>query len=247
MIGKLNIADELFTLQTLFGNELANHHFCNQIASIMKNSKIKTIIFDFGGVILDIDPQLTYNEFAKFGPKSFQDDQIHAIIRKFERGILTPEIFRMEMCNALGIKITNRQFDDAWNALLYDIPSERLEIIEKVKSNYSTLLLSNSNEIHYDLYVRDLQLRFGYREFDSLFHKAYFSFDTHLAKPDPDAFEFIINQHDLKPEETLFIDDSAENIAVAKSLGLKTYLLQKPERIRDIFRNGKLKTDLEFS
>lgn len=213
----------------------------------MKNSKIETIIFDFGGVILDIDPQLTYSEFAKFGPKSFQEEEIQTIVRKFERGILTPEKFRNEMCNALGIKITDRQFDDAWNALLFDIPSERIEIIEKVKSNYNTLLLSNSNEIHYDLYVRDLQLRFGYREFDSLFHKAYFSFDTHLAKPDPDAFEFIINQHDLKPEKTLFIDDSPENISVANSLGIKTYLLQKPERIRDIFRNGKLRTGLEFN
>jgi putative hydrolase of the HAD superfamily len=213
----------------------------------MKNSKIETIIFDFGGVILDIDPQLTYNEFAKFGPKSIQDDKIKVITGKFERGILTPEKFRSQMCEALGIKITERQFDDAWNALLFDIPSERIEIIEKVKSHYNTLLLSNSNEIHYDLYVRDLQLRFGYREFDSLFHKAYFSFDTHLAKPDPDAFEFIINQHDLKLEKTLFIDDGAENIDIAKSLGLKTYLLQKPERIRDIFRNGKLKSDLEFS
>ncbi|HEY9113592.1 MAG TPA: HAD family phosphatase [Bacteroidales bacterium] len=213
----------------------------------MKNSKIDTIIFDFGGVILDIDPQLTYNEFAKFGSKSFQEEDIKMITGKFERGILTPENFRSQMCEALGIKISDRQFDDAWNALLFDIPSERIEIIEKVKNNYNTLLLSNSNEIHYDLYVRDLQLRFGYREFDSLFNKAYFSFDTHLAKPDPDAFEFIINQHDLKPERTLFIDDSAENIAVAKQLGLKTYLLQKPERIRDIFRNGKLKTDLVFA
>lgn len=213
----------------------------------MKNPKIETIIFDFGGVILDIDPQLTYNEFAKFGPKKFTDDKIQAIVKKFDRGILTPEKFRSEMCNVLGITITERQFDDAWNALLLDIPKERIELIEKVKDNYNTLLLSNSNEIHYDLYVRDLQLRFGYREFDSLFHKAYFSFDTHLIKPDPDVFEFIINQHDLNPATTLFIDDSAENIAIAKSLGVKTYLLKKPERIRDLFRNGKLKNDLEFS
>ena len=124
----------------------------------MKNPKIDTIIFDFGGVILDIDPQITYDEFAKFGPKKFTDEQIQAIVRKFERGILTPEKFRSDMCKALGINITDRQFDDAWNALLFDIPRERIEIIEKVKRQLLyTLLMSNSNEIHYDLYVRDLQ------------------------------------------------------------------------------------------
>lgn len=212
----------------------------------MKHSKIDTIIFDFGGVILDIEPQLTYNEFAKFGPKTLQDKEIKLIINKFERGILTPEKFRSQVCDTLGIKINQRQFDDAWNALLLDIPAERIEVIEKVKSHYTILLMSNSNEIHYDLYVRDLQLRFGYREFDALFDKAYFSFDTHLAKPDPDTYEFIINQHSLQPENTLFIDDSPENIAVAKKLGLKTYLLKKPERIRDLFRNGKLKTDIQL-
>lgn len=210
----------------------------------MKKNKIETIIFDFGGVILDIDPQLTYNEFAKYGPKSFEDKDIKDIVRKFEKGILTPEVFRKMMCEALSIKISDSQFDEAWNALLFDIPRERIEVIEQVKNHYTTLLLSNSNEIHYDLYVRDLQLRFGYREFDELFHKAYFSFDMHLAKPDPDVFEFIINQHELKPERTLFIDDLPENLTVAKSLGLKTYLLQKPERVRDLFKKGKLNPEL---
>jgi putative hydrolase of the HAD superfamily len=109
------------------------------------------------------------------------------------------------------------------------------------------LLLSNSNEIHYDLYVRDLQLRFGYREFDELFDKAYFSFDMHLSKPDPEVYEFIINQHDLKPSQTLFIDDNEENIAAASKLGLKTYLLAKPERVRDIFEDGVLKPGLEIN
>ena len=179
----------------------------------MKTPKIDTIIFDFGGVILDIDPQITYDEFGIFNPKPAKDEKIQAIVKKFERGILTPEKFRKEMCGTMEIKISESQFDDAWNAMIFDIPRERIEVIEKVKNNYNTLLMSNSNEIHYDLYVRDLQLRFGYREFDALFHKAYFSFDTHLAKPSPDAYEFIINQHGLVAEKTLFIDDSPENIA----------------------------------
>ena len=212
--------------------------------------KIENIIFDFGGVILDIDPQLTISEFAKLGFNDLEkvtNDEFTQLIRKFERGILTPEVFRKKMKNFLGIKISDQQFDDAWNALLFDIPSERIEIIEQVKENYQILLLSNSNEIHYDLYVRDLQLRFGYREFADLFHEAYFSFDLHLSKPDVEVYEFIINQNDLKPKKTLFIDDREDNIEAARKAGLQTYLLQKPERVRDIFTDGLLNKDLNIS
>jgi len=205
---------------------------------------IKNIIFDFGGVILDIDPQLTVDEFIKLGfkdvdklnTKIFKDE----LLGKFERGILTPEVFRDKLRLFLNIDVTDQQIDDAWNALLYDIPGIRIDIIEKVKNNYQIFLLSNSNEIHYDLFVRDLQLRFGYAEFDKLFDKAYFSFDLHLLKPNPEIFEFIVNQHGLDLDTTLFIDDNIRNIEAAQKLGLKTYHLAKPERIRDIFADGKL-------
>jgi putative hydrolase of the HAD superfamily len=217
----------------------------------MKAKNIKTIIFDFGGVILDIDPQITIKEFQKMGfkdvAKTNSKEFIEDIIRKFERGIYTPEVFRKKLKAFLELEVSDQKLDDAWNALIYDIPAERIEILEQVKKNYQMLLLSNSNEIHYDLYVRDLQLRFGYREFDELFDKSYFSFDMHLSKPDPEVYEFIINQHDLKPSQTLFIDDNEENIAAASKLGLKTYLLAKPERVRDIFENGVLKPGLEIN
>ncbi len=210
----------------------------------------KTIIFDFGGVVIDIDPQLTIDEFEKLGmPDSdtfLKPGFINNVIRKFERGILTPEAFRDKVRAEAGINFTDQQIDDAWNALLFDIPAERIEVIEEVKINYKILLLSNSNEIHYDLYVRDLQLRFGYREFDELFDKAYFSFDLHLSKPDVEIYEFVMYQHKLNPAETLFIDDSIGNIKTAKSLGWKTFHLESPNRIRDIFTNGKLNKGLDI-
>jgi len=211
---------------------------------------IKNIIFDFGGVILDIDPELTFNEFVNLGFKNpealLKPEFMEDIAAKFERGILTPEVFRNKLREFLAIDATDQQIDDAWNALLFDIPGERIEVIKQVKKHYTTLLLSNSNEIHYELFVRDLQLRFGYREFDDLFHKAYFSFDLHLSKPNPEIFEFVINQHELNPAETLFIDDREDNIEAAQQLGFRTYLLQKPERVRDLFDNGVLKEGLNI-
>ncbi len=205
---------------------------------------LKTIIFDFGGVILDIDPQLTINHFEKLGmadsSRFLEQEFIDNVIRKFEKGILTPEAFRDKVREYAGMDFTDQEIDDAWNALLFDIPAERIKVVEEVKKNYKILLLSNSNEIHYDLYIRDLQLRFGYREFDELFDKAYFSFDLHLLKPEKDIYEFVMYQHKLVPQETLLIDDRLDNIEAAASLGWKTYQLKAPQRIRDIFNNGVL-------
>ncbi|MDA3944211.1 MAG: HAD family phosphatase [Bacteroidetes bacterium] len=211
---------------------------------------IRNIIFDFGGVVLDIDPIQTLNELKKLG---FEDDELledpafkEGIMNKLERGILTPETFRKKVRDFLGIDACDQEIDDAWNALLLDIPKERIAVIEQAKQHYNVFLLSNSNEIHYDVYVRDLQLRFGYREFDQLFDKAYFSFDLHLSKPNPEIFEFVLDQHKLVPEQTLFIDDTIEHIESARSLGLQTFHLQKPTRVRDLFTEGKLKEDLKL-
>lgn len=217
---------------------------------MQSNKAIRQIIFDFGGVILDIDPQQTINALQSMGvedvdifnTRSFQED----VIAKFERGIITPEQFRERVRQHIGKDICDQDIDDAWNALLLDIPKERIKVLEQAKNNYDIYLLSNSNEIHYDIYVRDLQLRFGYREFDQLFHKAYFSFDLHLSKPNIEIFEFVLNQHNLIPEETLFIDDTLMHIEAAQKTGLKTYHLVKPERIRDLFKEGILREDLNF-
>ena len=209
------------------------------------NSKIKNIIFDLGGVILDIDENVVYKELEKMGINTTElahSKEFIEIMSKFDTGIYTAPTFRKKMKSLLGLeKMTDQKFDSIWNAMLLDIPRERIEAIEKVKKHYKIFLMSNSNVIHYDLYVRDLQLRFGYNEFDELFDKSYFSFAEHLEKPDPRFFELILDHEGLLPEETLFIDDTEKNIKVAKSLGINTYHIRRDELVRNLFENGVLK------
>ena len=209
------------------------------------SAKIKNIIFDLGGVILDIDENIVYQELEKLGiniselshSKEFMD-----ILSKFDVGVYTAPTFRKKAKTFLGLeKMTDQKFDSLWNAMLLDIPRERIAAIEQVKKHYKIFLMSNTNEIHYDLYIRDLQLRFGYSEFDELFHKSYFSFDIHLEKPDPRFFELILDHEHLLPEETLFIDDTAANIKAAKALGIHTYHISREELVRNLFVNGVLK------
>ena len=209
------------------------------------SAKIKNIIFDLGGVILDIDENIVYKELEKLGISTSElarSKEFMEIMSKFDTGIYTAPTFRKKMKALIGQeKMTDRRFDAIWNAMLLDIPRERIEAIEKVKKHYKIFLMSNTNVIHYDLYVRDLQLRFGYNEFDELFNKSYFSFAEHLEKPDPRFFELILDHEGLLPEETLFIDDSKKNIEAAQALGIRTYHISREELVRNLFNNGVLK------
>ena len=209
------------------------------------SAKIKNIIFDLGGVVLDIDENIVYKELEKLGINTSElahSKEFIDIMSKFDTGIYTAPTFRRKMKVLVGQeKMTDQKFDTLWNAMLLDIPRERIEAIEKVKKHYKIFLMSNTNVIHYDLYVRDLQLRFGYNEFDELFNKSYFSFAEHLEKPDPRFFELILDHEGLLPEETLFIDDTEANIKVAKQLGIHTYHISREELVRNLFVNGVLK------
>ena len=213
------------------------------------NAKIKNIIFDLGGVILDIDETIVYKELEKLGINTSElarSKEFIEIMSKFDTGIYTAPTFRKKMKALIGQgKMSDKRFDAIWDAMLLDIPRERIEAIEKIKKHYKIFLMSNTNVIHYDLYVRDLQLRFGYNEFDELFNKSYFSFAEHLEKPDPRFFELILDHEGLLPEETLFIDDSKKNIEAAQALGIRTYHIRRDELVRNLFENGVLK-DIDY-
>lgn len=210
---------------------------------------IKNIIFDLGGVIIDIDQNQITNHLKDNGFTNFEllnSPDVQSTLKQFECGIISAETFRKKLCSQLNLKVSASKFDEIWNSMILDIPQRRIDLVKRLKSHYHVYLMSNSNEIHYDLFIRDLQLRFGYHQFDNLFDKSFFSFDVHLSKPNPDFFTLILDRYKMKPEETLFIDDTPENILVAQKLGIRTYHNITGARVVNLFENGKLKENLDF-
>jgi len=213
------------------------------------NSNIKNIIFDLGGVIIDIDPQAIVNQMNKMGFSNLEKlykPEFMEIVDRFEKGIVKASTFRKEVKDYLEINVNDVVFDEIWNSMLFDIPERRINLVKQLKQNYHVFLLSNSNEIHYDMYVRDMQLRYGYREFDSLFDKAFFSFALHLTKPDENIFRYVLDSENLNPDETLFIDDLEKNRAAARKLGIHTVDVETGSRIVDLFENGILKENMKI-
>ncbi len=201
-------------------------------------SSFDALIFDFGGVILNIDYGLTVAAFQQIGvhsPHTFKlKDNGKNLFVEFEKGSISPMQFREEIRKQSKMKKNDEKIDHAWNALLINTTLERLELLSSLKQKTQLFLLSNSNRIHYDWYIPYINNSFSVN-FKTLFEKTYFSFKLGMLKPDPCIYQLVIDENSLNPARTLFIDDSEANIEGAKRVGMQTYWLQVGEEITNVF------------
>lgn len=186
----------------------------------------RSIIFDLGAVILDIDFQKTIDAFIKLGISNF-DEIFSAAVQTeifdlLDKGQISPEAFRKELILLTKSKITTTQFDEAWNAMILDFPADRIRYIKSLKDKYAIYLLSNTNIIHYPVYTNLLKTQFSIENLDVLFEKVYLSFQLGLRKPQKEIFQLVLNENNLIPAETLFVDDNIDNVEAARELGFGT-------------------------
>ncbi len=206
-----------------------------------RHLNIKNIIFDLGGVILNIDYHLTIEAFKKLGFENIETLYTQAkqtgIFDQLDMGLITPDKFRAGLRELSGKPFADQQIDDAWNAIILDFPFFRLELLAKIHSQYRTYLLSNTNQIHFEVYNQILHKTFGVKDLSCFFEKEYYSHQIHMRKPDKEAFQIILDENKINPEETLFIDDTEQHIEAAKKFGINVYLLNvnKGEAIERLF------------
>ena len=199
--------------------------------------KCKAIIFDLGAVILNINYQNTIDEFTKLGVKNaatFYSKKVQTnLFNQIETGIISSN----EFLKALQKETNNAnitQLEQAWNAMLLDLPEERLQLIKKLNSNHTIFLLSNTNAIHINAFKKQLGDK-KWLAFCKLFDKMYLSHEVGLRKPDIEIFEYILTEQKLIAEEVFFIDDSPQHIASAKKLGIHCHHLLENEDVITLF------------
>ncbi len=186
---------------------------------------IRNIVFDFGGVLLDLDFQRTFDELTTLLGVSEEwfttNDDAQELLKDWECGRIHKEHFLWNLQHyAVGEKPQPLQIIRAWNAMLLGWNIRKFEVLSELKNSYHLYLLSNTNQIHIDWVYRDLKRIGKYDLFHSIFDKGiFYSHDLKSRKPDSDIFEKMIDLAGLTPQKTIFIDDTVKNFTEAKKMG----------------------------
>lgn len=224
---------------TIFKQEIpAEHDTVMKIHSLLK-TPVETIIFDLGGVILNIDYQLTIDAFDLLGIDNFGQLYTQAsqqgVFDDFERGDIDKNAFLGYLTEHLPNHITEEQIISAWNAMLLDWDIRKFELLNQLRPSYKTVLLSNTNSIHQEAFLNSLKQETGFSKLDNHFDRVFLSHQIRRRKPDPEAFQYVLDSIGSDAGNTLFIDDSIQHIEGAKKIGIQTYHITQKDEILQLF------------
>lgn len=198
---------------------------------------IKNIIFDLGGVILNLDNQLTEDAFIALGTRPLKEYFGHghaaSFFKEYEVGAISDREFVDNIRSLTGIDAPDEEIIRAWNALLLDFPPERIQLLKELRKNYRLFLFSNTNALHLAHLQQIYRNTFSEGELDDHFERAYYSHTLKMRKPEVEPFQYILKENQLKGEETLFVDDALINVEGAERAGLKGLFLRPGTAITD--------------
>ena len=204
----------------------------------MERGKIRNIIFDLGGVIVDLDPPRTFSEFAALSGKPVEEivNLYHntMFFRHYETGRISDETFRNSIREALAIDSSDEQIDHAWNAILVGMHEPKKQMLLSARKKFNIFLLSNTNHIHTLRFERFFDDVGDGLNIHSIFKRVYYSFSMNLRKPDPEIFEYVISDNNLDRSQTLLVDDNRDNIESARNIGLKVLQVEMNQPVIDI-------------
>ncbi len=188
---------------------------------------MENIVFDFGGVIINLDVSRTINEFERLGIVNVLNSTGHnytnSIFYDFEIGKVSEIEFIKKLKSLSTLSPSCKDIRQAWNAMILDIiPKENIDFLLRLGKTHRIFLLSNSNSIHQDKFITEVNEK-NNLSFNHLFERAYYSHEIGLRKPNKEIYNFLIQKNKLNTDETLFVDDSIDNVKIAEEVGMKGY------------------------
>ncbi len=202
-------------------------------------SKIDAVVFDLGGVIIDLYEDRTYQAFAALAEMPLDEMKRLASEEEFfhlyEKGEIDDPTFRAHLRELIEFKGVEELIDEAWNAMLGPIPKERLELLEQIRGSHKLFVMSNTNEIHVKRFLRIADHVSPHKSFYEYFDKIYLSNEVGERKPNPGAWQVILDEQPIEANRILFIDDKLENIKAAESLGLQVFHNASPNDWMKLF------------
>ena len=192
-------------------------------------NKIQTLIFDLGGVLLNLKTEQEWLEedlIPNFLPEKLHQLQRNNFFHQFEKGKVSEQDFIQQLKNiALNNEISEELIIQNWNSVLLEIPKYRVDLLKCLSEKYKLLLLSNTNSIHLKHIRKYVQQTFNENILEAIFDTCYYSHEMGVRKPDKEFYAFVMREQQIEPEEVLFLDDKAENLIEPQKLGWQTMLV----------------------
>jgi putative hydrolase of the HAD superfamily len=201
---------------------------------------IKNLIFDLGGVILDLSVKDTLESFSTLSGLSLQKAKELFVsspeFELYEKGAIDDKEFRQFVRKLYNVSVSDDALDKCWNAMLMGLPKSKLDLLLELKKQYNVYLLSNTNNIHLT-YINNVIIPpvTGGNSLDDFFHRSYYSHLMGMRKPDAEIFRQVLDDNNLTAGETLFLDDNADNITGAAQVGIQTVHVTHPDLIIEYF------------
>lgn len=201
-------------------------------------SGISTIIFDLGGVLVDLSVEKTINAFA--GLSGWAEHQVaevyqtHSEFFAFERGEISDTEFRNVLRRIFKTEASDQELDKSWNAMLIGLPAKKLEMVAKLKQQFQVVVLSNTNNIHLQCINKNF---LGGETLNTHFNRCYFSHEVGMRKPEPRIYKHVLQHQNIISGSVVFLDDNVENLQAAQTLGIHTIHIQHAEQVFTIFKN----------
>lgn len=187
---------------------------------------INTIVFDFGGVIAELDTQRPIDRFKEIGvadAETLLDPyEQKGIFLELEQGKVDAETFRQRLSAHAGKELSMDDVYYGWMGFMLDVPQYKLDYILELRKHYRVFILSNTNPVIMR-WAKSSVFSMAGRPLTDYCDKIYASYEIGITKPDRGIFEYMFRDADIIPEETLFVDDSQRNIEVGAALGMKVY------------------------
>lgn len=210
---------------------------------IIKMKDIKNLLFDLGGVIMDIKRSRCVERFVALGfadaDKYLGEYSQAGSFAALERGDITPAEWRSDIRSHIATDVTDNDIDNAFIAFLTGIPVHRLKELRLLRKKYKIYMLSNTNTIMWNSEIARQFRSEGY-EREDYFDCIVTSFTARALKPDAAIFDYARKELDIDPHETLFLDDSAANCAAAEKLGWNTACLAPGMEFFEVLKAKKL-------
>ena len=198
------------------------------------NNDIKVLLFDLGGVVIDIDPKKAISKLkktsleatSKFEELDYRYETFNSDLSKlfyaYEKGEISDQLFRNKLRITGKLELDDKEIDEIWNLVIVKIHSDILKLILQLKKKYSIMILSNTNSIHRKFFDKLCIDLYG-KPFEKLFDHVFYSFELKCRKPDKEIYEKVVERSKYLSSEIMFFDDMSENLIECKKIGMRTY------------------------